>query len=359
MKAYKGFLPKLTCLGLQYAEGETYRTSGVRLCEQGFHSCLEPLDVWQFYGPTTSVFHQVDTGGAVDSSEHKQCTEKITIERRLDLQELIEAQSDYLWSKLDPLPKNAEREVVCLPSQDQPFARADGEWSIAAANGRDAIAATSRFGSIASVVSEHGSSITTGPNSVSVVSGPATKASSIGTDSMAIARGRGSSAAASGRYSVAVGNGLGGYSVATGAVSTVVATGSGGSALATGADSTVVATGYSGSALATGNRSVAIATGANGSVARAEGLNSVAIALRSYGVARVAHRGSVAIALRSYGVARGPLGAWLVLSETDSMDHITDMVVVQVGKEFDGQMIQPDVTYFLDEGRIVRDDNAS
>ena len=341
MKAYKGFRPELTCLAFQYEEGKTYHTSGIELCKQGFHSCLEPLDVWQFYGPTTSVFHQVDTEGAVDSSEHKQCTEKITIGRRLYLQELLEAQSDYLWSKLDPLPKNTEREVVCTPSQDQPFARADGEWSIAAANGRDAIAATSRFGSIASVVSEHGSSITTGSNSVSVVSGPATKASSIGGDSMAIARGRGSSAAASGNHSLAVGDGLGGYSVATGAYSTVVATGS------------------EGSALATGNRSVAIATGANGSVARAEGLDSVAIVVKSHGAAQVAHRGSAAIALGSWSSARGPLGAWLVLSETDSMGRITDMVVVQVGKEFDGQMIQPDVTYFLAEGRIVRNHNAS
>ena len=341
MKAYKGFRPELTCLAFQYKEGKTYRTLGVKLCERGFHSCLEPLDVWQFYGPTTSVFHQVDTEGAVDSSGHKQCTEEITIGRRLDLQGLLGAQCDYLWSKLDPLPKNAEREVVYTPSQDQPFARADGAWSIAAASGRDAIAATSRFGSVASVVSEHGSSITTGANSVSVVSGPDTKASSIGDDSMTIARGRNSSATASGGWSLAVSNGLEGYSVATGAYSTIVATGS------------------DGGALATGNRSVAIATGANGSVARAEGLDSVAIVSRSYGTAQVAHRGSAAIALGSWSAARGPLGAWLVLSETDSMDRITDMVAVEVGKEFDGQMIQPDVTYFLSEGKVVRDDNAS
>ena len=48
-----------------------------------------------------------------------------------------------------------------------------------------------------------------------------------------------------------------------------------------------------------------------------------------------------------------------MLSETDSMDRITNMVVVQVGKEFDGQMIQPDVTYLLDGGRIISDNDAS
>ena len=335
MKAYKGFRPELTCLAFQYKEGKTYHTSGVKLCEHGFHSCLEPLDVWQFYPPTTSVFHQVDTGGDVESSEHKQCTEEITIGRRLYLQELIEAQSDYLWSKLEMLPRNTEREVVCSP-KDQPFVRVDGEWSVAAAAGPDAIAAASRFGSIAASVSEHGSSITTGSNSVSVVSGPETKASSIGEDSIAVARGRNSSAAASGGCSVAVSKGLGGNSVATGAYSTVVAAGT------------------DGSALATGDRSVAIATGASGSVARAEGLDSVAIVSRSYGTAQVAHRGSAAIALGWSSSARGPLGAWLVLSETDSMHRITDMVAVEVGKEFDGQMIQPDVAYFLDGGRIVR-----
>ena len=60
MKAYKGFEPDLTCRDFQFEEGKTYKEKKAELCECGFHACLNPLDVLQFYPIFDSVYHEVE-----------------------------------------------------------------------------------------------------------------------------------------------------------------------------------------------------------------------------------------------------------------------------------------------------------
>lgn len=58
--AYKGFEPDLTCRGFQYELGKTYSLpERPKLCEQGFHACILPIDVIQYYSPSTSVYAKV------------------------------------------------------------------------------------------------------------------------------------------------------------------------------------------------------------------------------------------------------------------------------------------------------------
>lgn len=47
--AYKGMKFDMTCKGFQYEVGKTYKTDKVKLCEYGFHACLNPIDVLDFY----------------------------------------------------------------------------------------------------------------------------------------------------------------------------------------------------------------------------------------------------------------------------------------------------------------------
>ena len=81
LKAYKGFNKDLTCRGFQYVEGETYEESAARLCSKGFHACLAPIDVFGYYAPGTSVYHEVTLEG-VDpkrESDSKVAGRKISI----------------------------------------------------------------------------------------------------------------------------------------------------------------------------------------------------------------------------------------------------------------------------------------
>lgn len=58
--AYKGFEPDLTCRGFQYELGKTYSLSKLpKLCKQGFHACILPIDVFRYYTHNTSVYTKV------------------------------------------------------------------------------------------------------------------------------------------------------------------------------------------------------------------------------------------------------------------------------------------------------------
>lgn len=47
--AYKGMKFDMTCKGFQYKIGKTYKTDKVKLCEYGFHACINPRDVLDYY----------------------------------------------------------------------------------------------------------------------------------------------------------------------------------------------------------------------------------------------------------------------------------------------------------------------
>jgi len=91
--AYKGFNDDMTCRGFQYKEGETYVCEKAKLCECGFHACLNPLDCFGYYSGENAVYHEVileDRTGETNESDSKVCGRKITIGRRLTLQEMAQ-----------------------------------------------------------------------------------------------------------------------------------------------------------------------------------------------------------------------------------------------------------------------------
>ena len=47
--AYKGMEFDMTCKWFQYEIGKSYKTDKVELCECGFHACLNPIDVLDYY----------------------------------------------------------------------------------------------------------------------------------------------------------------------------------------------------------------------------------------------------------------------------------------------------------------------
>jgi len=97
--AYKGFDKDFQCLGFQYQIGQTYECGGkIIACENGFHACENPLDVWTYYGPFESRFAVVQLSGNQAKHEYdsKIAAAKITIEAELSLGDFIKKAVDWV-----------------------------------------------------------------------------------------------------------------------------------------------------------------------------------------------------------------------------------------------------------------------
>ena len=55
MKTYKGFDGELKCRGYQYEIGKEYEEEKAKACDCGFHACQNPLDVFKYYAPSSSL----------------------------------------------------------------------------------------------------------------------------------------------------------------------------------------------------------------------------------------------------------------------------------------------------------------
>ena len=101
IKAYKGFDKDLKCKGRQYTEGVEDHVSDVaKLCKEGVHACERPLDVFRYYAPASSVYHEVELAGVLDEHQEdsKICGTDIKVKGKLDIAGLIKAQIEYTKS---------------------------------------------------------------------------------------------------------------------------------------------------------------------------------------------------------------------------------------------------------------------
>jgi hypothetical protein len=104
IKGVKGFDKDLKCRGFQYEEGKEYETKKkpVRCTENGFHFCENPLDVFGYYPPADSLYHEVDGDGDVsrkENSDTKIAVSKITIGARISLHDLIESGVKFIFER--------------------------------------------------------------------------------------------------------------------------------------------------------------------------------------------------------------------------------------------------------------------
>jgi hypothetical protein len=99
---FKGFDKNMQCRGFQFKEGETYKYEGVaQVCNSGFHFCENPLDVFSYYNPGSSLFHAVEGTGQIDKHDDDSkvaCTE-IKIGLPLQLRDFISAAVKFMFSR--------------------------------------------------------------------------------------------------------------------------------------------------------------------------------------------------------------------------------------------------------------------
>ena len=97
--AYKGFNKDMTCRDFQYEQGKEYIHNGdIKVCDKGFHACENPIDVFGYYAPGNSVYHQVEQSGEIVKHEDKTCSSKIKIGARIGIAGICKATFNYVKS---------------------------------------------------------------------------------------------------------------------------------------------------------------------------------------------------------------------------------------------------------------------
>ncbi len=142
MKAYKGFNKDLTCRDFQYEEGGEYQTEKAECCETGFHACEYPLDVFDYYSPHRSVFHEVEIDGEIDKSNNgdKICGTKIKIGARLDIHGLVKAAIDFTMARIKPEADSSEDYGASSATGYKGASSANDSTAVAVAWGHEASA---------------------------------------------------------------------------------------------------------------------------------------------------------------------------------------------------------------------------
>lgn len=140
IKGFKGFDKNLQCRGFQFKEGETFRHNGpASACNSGFHFCKNPLDVFVYYSPGESVFHEVEGGGQADhhNADSKVACTEIKIGAAITLPDFIGASIKFLFSR--KYEESTSNHII----EDRSASSATGDRSASSATGyRSASSAT-------------------------------------------------------------------------------------------------------------------------------------------------------------------------------------------------------------------------
>jgi hypothetical protein len=149
--AFKGFDENLQCRGFQYEIGKTYEHNGeVEACNSGFHACLNPFDVLNYYD-ITSRFAEVRVSGNLSyhSGDSKVAGAKITIIAELKLPDFINKCVNYVIGLCNKDNDDTGNSSQLAASGDYGQLAASGYYSKLAASGYSSKLAASGYYSIA------------------------------------------------------------------------------------------------------------------------------------------------------------------------------------------------------------------
>ena len=173
MKMYKGFDKDLKCRDFQYEVGKTYEEPTAELCEEEFHACEYPLDVFKYYAPgNMSRYCEVDldeVSGEKSVEDSKRCGKKIAVKAEIDIAGLVKAAVNYTREKA--IPENSEH-----ATGRQGAASATGWRGAASATGDYGAASATGWWGAASATGLWGAASATGEESVAAALGPDSKA---------------------------------------------------------------------------------------------------------------------------------------------------------------------------------------
>ena len=274
--AYKGFDLALKCRGHQFEGGKTYTHEGdVAACKSGFHACEYPLDVFGYYAPAQSRYAIVEQSGilAHHGRDSKIASSVITIKAELSLHDLIQAATDYTFTRAQKVEGSTSRGVgKCASSTGyQGAASSTGDYGAASSTGDYGAASSTGDYGAASSTGVRGAASSTGDYGAASSTGFQGAASSTGFQGAASSTGDYGAASSTGRQGAASSTGEHGAASSTGFQGAASSTGEHGAASSTGEHGAASSTGYRGAASSTGDYGVAMSSGYEGRVMGAEG----------------------------------------------------------------------------------------
>ena len=198
MKAYKGFNPDMTCRGFKYEEGKTYEMpeEDVECCEAGFHACEYPLDVFDYYTPSKSVYREVEAGGKIDKSDgdSKVASSKIKIGAKLTIAGLVKAAISYTSERAQKEEGATGYRGASSATGDCGASSATGYCGVSSATGNYGASSATGYYGVSSTTGDYGASSATGDRGASVTTGEESTSSVGKGTGVAVAWGKGSSA---------------------------------------------------------------------------------------------------------------------------------------------------------------------
>ena len=277
ISSFKGFDQNLQCRGYQFEIGKTYEHEGeVEACKGGFHACEHPLNVFDYYPPSSSRYARVVQTGPLsrNGDDTKVASAKITIEAELRLPDLVQEAVKWVFDRAKWVGGSVATGV-------NEAATASGTRGAATASGTRGAATASGDQGAATASGTQGAATASGTRGTATASGTQGTATASGYQGTATASGDQGAATASGTQGAATASGTRGAATASGTRGAATASGDQGAATASGYQGTATASGYQGAATASGKHSVAIATA--GGKARADESGAIVLVSRNDG----------------------------------------------------------------------------
>ena len=179
IKTYKGFDKDLKCRGYQYEIGQTYEEEGeVKACNNGFHACEQPIEVFGYYPPGTSRYCEVEQSGELHrgTDDSKVASSRIKIGAEIGVPGIVKAQIEYVKSRTTTEHTDPEKATAGYAG-----AATAGNRGAATAGNRGAATAGNRG---AATAGEYGAA-TAGEYGAATSRG----SSAVGENGLAVARG--------------------------------------------------------------------------------------------------------------------------------------------------------------------------
>jgi hypothetical protein len=190
VKGYKGFNKDMTCKGFQYEEGKEYETDTAKVCECGFHACEYPLDVFDYYSPNESVYHEVEQSGDISKAEDdtKVSSTKIKIGASINIAGLVKAAIEYTMKRTNKKADSDDDYGAASSTGYKGAASSTGDYGAASSTGDYGAASSTGYKGAASSTGSCGAASSTGykgaasadnPSAVAVAWGYKSKAKGV------------------------------------------------------------------------------------------------------------------------------------------------------------------------------------